>query len=62
MANVTPSENSAATYCFPPTTNDGLGASSPGWVAFTVTVYALLAPAAVVTISDWEPVLTLDGT
>src|SRR5580658_6439001 len=47
-AYVTPSGNSATTYWVPLISKLD-GASSPGWVLFTVTVYGALVPASVVT-------------
>src|SRR5271157_288095 len=58
---VLPSENTAATYCLPPTLNDA-GASMPGSTVFTVTVYGPAIPLAVTRITGCGPRLTLDGT
>src|SRR5437879_8808890 len=54
------SGNSAATYCFPPTAKEP-GASSPGCLWLTVTEYAVLVPAAVVTITCSDPGATFEG-
>src|ERR1017187_10291307 len=56
-----PSVNWATRYCVPPMLNEG-GASIPGWVELTVTVYAALLPAPVFTMSGCDPVETLEGT